>query len=89
MNAPAWQTNIRKVGNRLYSENTDRAQKAVADNICDYLRDFEAILNLSTNCWRSRYAAARFAGAVYASRRGNGSLRQDTFDLGLTKVVLH
>ena len=78
--APFWQTSIRKVVNRFYSDNTDRAQKAVADNICDYIQDFEAILNLSTNLWRSRYAAARRAGAVYASRLGNGSLRQDTFD---------
>ena len=74
---------------RLYSENTDKAQKAVADDICDYLQDFEVILNLSTNLWRSWYAAARCTGAVYASRLGNGFLRQDTFDPGLTRIVLH
>ena len=81
-NAPVWQMNLGHVVNSLYSKQT-------AIEICTSLQDFDDILNLCTNLWRSRYAAARCKGAVFASRLGSGHPRQDTFDPELTRTVLN
>ena len=81
-NSPVWEINLGHMVNSLYSEHT-------ADEICAYLQDFDDILNLCTNLWRSRHAAARCRGAVFASRLGSGHPRQDTFDPELTKTMLH
>ena len=80
-NASVWQMDLRHMVNGLYSKNA-------ADEICAYLQDFDDILDLCTNLWRSRHAAARFRGAVFASRLGSGHPRQDTFDPELTRTIL-
>ena len=81
-NSPVWQINLGHKVNSLYSEHT-------ADEICAYLQDFDDIPNLCTDVWRSRHAAARCRGAVFAGRLGSGHPRQDTFDPELTRTILH
>ena len=74
--------NLGHMVNDLYSEHA-------AIEICAYLQDFDDILNLCINLWRSRHAAARCRGAVFASRLGSGHPRQDTFDPELIRTVLN